>query len=433
LPFRTESILAKALEKDRAFRYQTAYELRADLQRLKRELESAPQRTPGVAEQVVLPAQSGPYRPAVPAASPGQIVQRWSWKFIIPAGILVVATVVVVVGLLHTRRATALTEKDTIVLADFDNKTGDLVFDDTLKQALAVQLEQSPFLNVLSDPKVVATMKLMGRSPDQLLTGDVARELCQRVGSKAMLAGTISNLGGEYVIVLNATNCATGDSLAKEQTRASAKAEVLKVLDKAAVDVRAKLGESLASVQKFATPIEEATTSSLEALKAYSIARKTLREKGDAAAIPYYERAVELDPKFAVAYRAMASAYSNLGQGTRASENAKQAFDLRERVSERERYAIEALYYSHVTGELEKASQTYELWKQSYPRDAIPPVNLGDIYTKVGQREKALRETLDVGRLEPNSAVVQSNLAQIQLALNRTEDARATVQQALTR
>ena len=433
LPFQLEAILARALEKDREFRYQTAYELRADLQRLKRELESESPRPPGAAEQVALPAQSAPNRPAVPSASRRQIVERWSWKFVIPAGILFVAAVVAGVAFLHTHRATALTEKDTIVLADFDNKTGDAVFDDTLKQALTVALGQSPFLNILSDRKMAATLRLMGRSPDQPVMGEVARELCQRVGSKAMLAGSISVLGNYYVIGLNATNCSTGDTLIAEQARAPGKGEVLKALDSSASALRTKLGESLASVQKFATPIEEATTSSLEALKAYSMGRRAGYARGDVAGLPYHQRAVELDPKFSLAYRAMAVAYTNLGQATSASENAKKAFELRERVSERERYAIDAYYYTAGTGELEKANQVYELWKQSYPRDFLPFLNLGDNYMRLGQWQKALRATEDSWRLEPNSAISNENLAWIQLALNRTEDARATVEQALTR
>jgi Tfp pilus assembly protein PilF len=334
---------------------------------------------------------------------------------------------------LYTRRTHALTERDTIVLADFENKTGDPVFDDMLKQALAVDLGQSPFLNILSDRKVAATLRLMGRSPEQPVTGEVARELCQRVGSKAMLAGSISSLGNEYIIGLNAINCSTGDTLVAEQARASGKGEVLKSLDDSASAMRTKLGESLASVQKSATPIEEATTSSLEALKAYSMGRKIQSQKGDVAGLPYYQRAVELDPSFAVAYGSMAVSYSNLGQATHARENAKKAFDLRERVSEPEKYRISAFYYSFVTGELDKARQTYELWKQSYPRNEIPPRNLGDIYMRLGQWEKALRETEDSLRLEQNSIVTASNLAQIELALNRTEEARRTVEQALAR
>jgi serine/threonine protein kinase/predicted Zn-dependent protease len=436
LPFQLEAILARALEKDREFRYQTAYELRADLQRLRREVESATQPLVVPKRQDASPVLSGPQR-QLPLARPARgskFIERplaKTLKVATPAVLLVVALAVGVFYFSH--RAKALTEKDTIVLADFDNKTGDSVFDDTLKQALAVDLGQSPFLNILSDRKVAATLRLMGRSPDQPLTGEVARELCQRVGSKALLASSISALGSNYVIGLNAINCASGDPLVKQQVEAHGKEEVLKTLGNAATDMRGKLGESLTSIQKFATPIEEATTSSLEALKAYSMGRRALYAKGDAAALPYYQRAVELDPNFALAYRSMVSAYFNLGQSTRASQYANRAFQLRERVSERERYAIDAFYYSYATGELEKVNQVYELWKQSYPRDWIPYGNLGDNYMRLGQWQKALRDAEDSVRQEPNNALSNSNLAWMQLALNRTEEARTTVEQALVR
>jgi Flp pilus assembly protein TadD len=413
LPASLNTIIARALEKDCASRYQKASDLSSDLKRVKREIESG---------------QSLPTT-AVPLAIRKRLAV--GWKLALLAGIVFISTAVGV--FLYLRRAHGLTEKDTIVLADFVNKTGDDVFDDTLKQALAVDLGQSPFLNILSERKITATLRLMGREPAEQVTGEVARELCQRVGSKAMLEGSISSLANEYVIGLNAINCANGDILVADQARTSGKGEVLKAIDKSALAIRNKLGESLASVQKFSTPIEEATTFSLEALKAYSIGRKVFFESGDATAVPYYERAVELDPNFAMAYTALAVSYSNLGQNTRASDNSKKAFDLRARVSERERYRISARYYTDVTGELEKASQTYELWKQSYPRDLLPSGNLGDIYMRLGQWEKALRETQDSGRLEPNSAVFNANLAQIQLALNRSEEARTTVEQALAR
>ncbi len=413
LPPSLNTIIARALEKDCASRYQKASDLSSDLKRVKREIESG----------------QSPPATAVPLALRKR--HAVGWKLALLAGIVFISTAVG--AFLYLRRAHGLTEKDTIVLADFVNKTGDDVFDDTLKQALAVDLGQSPFLNILSERKITATLRLMGREPAERVTGEVARELCQRVGSKAMLEGSISSLANEYVIGLDAINCANGDILVADQARTSGKGEVLKAIDKSALAIRNKLGESLASVQKFSTPIEEATTFSLEALKAYSIGRKVFFESGDATAVPYYERAVELDPNFAMAYTALAVSYSNLGQNTRASDNSKKAFDLRARVSERERYRISARYYTDVTGELEKASQTYELWKQSYPRDLLPPGNLGDIYMRLGQWEKALRETQDTGRLEPNSAVFNANQAQIQLALNRSEEARTTVEQALAR
>jgi eukaryotic-like serine/threonine-protein kinase len=409
VPPKVEEIIYKALDKERELRYQHAADIRSDLQRAKRERESRE-------TTVASPAPPGNGRMAV-------------WKFVLYAATMCIA--IAASAFFYSHRTTALTEKDTIVLADFDNKTGDPVFDDALKQALAVDLEQSPFLNILSDRKVAATLRLMSHSPDQPVTGEVASELCQRVGSKAMLTGSIAALGNHFVIGLNAINCATGDALVKELAEAPVKEDVLRALGNAATDMRTKLGESLASVQKFATPIEEATTSSLEALKAYSMARRALYTNGDAAALPYYQRALELDPNFALAYRSLAVAYRNLGQSTRASQNANRAFHLRERVSERERYAIDAFYYSLVTGELEKANQVYELWKQSYPRDGQPFGNLGDNFTRLGKWEKALQEAKDAFRLEPNLAVTNSNLAWTQLALNRTDEARTTVEQAL--
>lgn len=413
MPSALSRVTEKALEKKPESRHQTAAEIRSDLKRLKREAESGQLAVAGT-----LPASQSRRRIA-------------GWKLALSA--VVAAAAISAGAFFYLHRTAALTEKDPIVLADFDNKTGDSVFDDTLKQALAVELEQSPFLDVLSDRKVTAALRLMGRSQDQRLTGEVARELCQRVGSKAMLAGSISTLGNDYVIGLNAVNCATGDALLKQQVEARGKEDVLKALGKAATDMRRKLGESLASVQKFGTPVEEATTSSLEALKTYSMGRRLFYQMGDVAAPPYYERSVELDPNFAMAYSALSVSYSNLGQATRARENAKKAFELRDRVSERERYRISARYYTDVTGELDKAAQTCELWKQSYPRDYLAPGNLGDVYMKLGEWQKALRETQAVGGLEPNSATFHSNLAWIQLALNRTEDAKATVQQAQER
>src|SRR5438034_3873197 len=366
LPPKLEDIINRALEKDRELRYQGAKEMRAELLRLKRDTETgrvtvassgagpiAQESGIQVAAPLPAPAQgSSPALAPSPSLSAVKVAESpvagrgRLWKVLIPAAAVLVAALIVV-GVLYyrSRSAKQLTEKDSIVLADFANKTGDPVFDDTLKQALAVDLGQSPFLNILSDRKVTATLRLMGRSPEQPVTGEVARELCQRVGSKAMLAGSISSLGNEYVIGLNASNCATGDTLVAEQARASGKGEVLKALDNSASALRTKLGESLASVQKFATPIDEATTSSLEALKAFSMGGKIFDEKGAVAGLPYYRRAVELDPNFALAYSYLGVVHSNLGQATLASENAKKAYDLRDRVSEREKYRISASYY----------------------------------------------------------------------------------------
>jgi eukaryotic-like serine/threonine-protein kinase len=446
LPVEFERIVSKALEKDRDLRYQHASDIRADLKRLKRETDTG---RPGVASSGTMPvAQTRtpePIQQAVPASGSGPVVAPPEsagavkaaegpaastgkrWKIVVPAAVLVVGALVA--GFyIRPRSAAPLTEKDSIVLADFDNKTGDAVFDDALKQALAVQLGQSPFLNILSDRKVEETLHLMGRASTERITRDTARELCIRTGSKAFLVGTISNLGSQYILGVDAVGCSNGDTLAKEQEEAATKQDVLKALGKAASNLRLKLGESLATTQKFDVPVE-ATTPSLEALKAFSLGITTFRGRGNAEAIPFYRRAIELDPKFAVAYASLGLTYANLGQASLAAENVKKAYDLRERVSERERYRISALYYSYVTGELEQAMQVYELWAKSYPQDAIPPGNLGYIYTQLGQYEKSLAETIESQRLEPD-VVGYFNLTELYLALNRVDEAQKTVEQA---
>ncbi len=354
------------------------------------------------------------------------------WKILVPAAVVVLAALVAGGLYFRSRPAATLTEKDTIVLADFDNKTGDPVFDDALKQALAVQLGQSPFLNILSDRKVEETLRLMGRASNERVTRDVAGELCMRTGSKAILLGSISRLGGQYVIGIDAVGCSSGDTLAKEQEEAATKEDVLKALSTAAASLRGKLGESLASIQKFDVPVE-ATTTSLEALKAFSMGITTQLTKGDAASIPFMKRALELDPNFAVAYAGLSVAYFNLGQSSLAAENAKKAYALRDRVSEHEKYRITALYYAEGTGELEQASQVYELWAKSYPQDLVPPNNLGNIYTQLGQYDKALAETQETLRLEPNAVNGYGNLATLYLALDRPDDAKKAIEQAQQR
>ena len=338
------------------------------------------------------------------------------------------------VGLyLRSHSPTGLTEKDTIVLADFANTTGDAVFDDTLKQGLSVQLSQSPFLNLLPEQKVSETLKLMGRTPGERLTREVAREICVRTNSKAMLSGSISSLGSQYVIGLKAVNCNSGDALAQEQVEAAAKEEVLKALDKAATSLRAKLGESLSSVQKYDAPVEQATTPSLEALKAYSEGTKIRRQQGDTAALPLFKRAVELDPNFAVAYDGLGIAYSNLGENGLASENIRKAYDLRERASELEKYRITAYYYGFTTGELEKSDQAYQQWAQAYPRDFIPHGNLAINLIALGQYEKGVAETLESIRLNPDAAGGYGNLVGQYAAVNRLDEAKSTYEQALAR
>jgi tetratricopeptide (TPR) repeat protein len=333
--------------------------------------------------------------------------------------------------LFFSRRARALTEKDTIVLADFANSTGDAVFDDTLKQGLAVDLGQSPFLNILPEQKVRETLGMMGRSAGERVAGEVARELCQRTGSKAMLAGSISNLGSQFVIGLQAVNCPGGYALAQEQVLAARKEDVLRALGQASRKLREKLGESLSTIQRFDTPLEQATTPSLEALKAYSLGKKTYSEKSDAAAIPLYKRAIEQDPRFAMAYVELGVCYSNLAQAALASQNFQKAYKLRDRVSEREKLSISALYYTFVTGELENAIQTYELWAQAYPREYLPHARVGSLYSRYGQYERAVAETLECLHLDPGMGVCYGNLMLYYAGLGRLDEAKATYQQAM--
>jgi eukaryotic-like serine/threonine-protein kinase len=335
-------------------------------------------------------------------------------------------------GFLYSHQAHALTDKDTIVLADFANKTGDTVFDDTLKEGLSVALSESPFLNLLAEQKVTATMKMMGRHAGDRLTPEVAREVCMRTSSKAMLAGSISSLGSQYVIGLKAVDCNSGDALAQEQVQAAAKEQVLKALDKAATSLREKLGESLSTVQKYDTSLEQATTPSLEALQAFSEGIKIVRQKGDTAALPLFKRAIELDSTFAGAYAALGVSYSDLNEDGMASENLQKAYELRERASERERYRISASYYTHATGEVGKAIQVYEQWARAYPRDSVPASSLGFNYMVLGQWEKASAETVEAIRLNPTAATYV-NLVGIHAALNRLDEAKATYEQALAR
>ena len=356
------------------------------------------------------------------------------WKVLVPVALLLVAAAVGGTFYFRSRQArTRLTDKDTIVLSDFNHKTGDSVFDDTLKQGLSVQLEESPFLALVSERKVNETLKLMGHPAGDRLTPEVAREICLRTGSKAMLTGSIAGLGSQYVIGLKAVNCDTGDVLAEAQEQAAGKEAVLKALDAAAVSLRSKLGESLSLVQKYATPLAEATTPSLEALKAYSLGRKTLYSKGQAASLPFFKRAVELDPNFAMAYAMMSSEYRDLGEVGRGAENARKAYALREKVSERERFNIEGDYYVNAPGDLGKAAQTYELWQQTYPRDDAPYRKLGIISAILGNWEKTLAEYHEALRLEPTLLANYANLGRAYTSLNRLDEAEAVYKQAQER
>jgi len=416
LPPRFEDIVHKALEKDKELRYQHASEIRSDLRRLKRDSDSG---------RWAIPSSD-----AARTAEKSREGSRGKWLAMLAALAIALA-----LGFwwLKGRHAAALTVKDTVVLADFTNATSDPLFDDTLKNALAANLEQSPFLNILSERQMDKTLQLMGHSADVRVSEEVAEGICQRAGSKAVLSGRIANLGTQYVVGLTATNCGTGEILAREEAQAVNKEEVLKSMAKAASRLRAKLGESLNSIQKFDVPLEQATTSSLEALKSYSMGRSMVDAKGDSAAIPFYKRAIDLDPKFSVAYAALGVAYENVGENSLANENIKKAFELRERVSEREKFSIEGLYYMIVARQFEDAIQTYQLWSKTYPADIVPHINVGLAYANLGQVEKAAAENEIVVKMDPNDAAGRANLTGCLINLNRIEEAKTNIEEALKR
>ncbi len=424
VPAQLEEIINKCIEKDRDRRYASAAAVRADLLALRRITESGQ-----TTVSVTVPA-------AVLAAAAGAQKRDsgLGWKAFAIGGAALVAVLAIGGWLYNTRRAHALTQADTIVLANFTNKTGDPVFDETLRQGLAAQLQQSPFLSLISEQRIQQELRLMGVPPESKLTSKMASDLCQRLGSKVYLGGSISNIGNQYVVGVSAVNCQTGDSVAEQQVTANGKEAVLGALGTASTKLREQLGESLKTIQKLDTPIEQASTPSLEALQAYSLGRQDLTAKADyTAAIPLLERSIQLDPNFAMAYGILGTTYRNLGEKSLASKNAGKAYELRSRVSEWEKFYIESHYHDMVTGDLEKASKVYELWGQIYPRESVVPTNLGVLYQTLGQHEKALTEFRDAMRVSAPDGLGYGNLVLGYVTLKRLDEAAAAGKDALAK
>ncbi len=416
VPLALDAIITKLLEKDRELRYQSAAELRADLRRVRRDSESG----------AVATVSSGLHKVMLPGERSRRL---WNYAVIGLAALAIAASVFVFIT---RRRSAAITEKDAILLTDFVNTTADPVFDDTLKKAVAVDLGQSPYVNVFPDQKVKQTLQLMGRSPDERITSEVGREICQRDGIKALLTGSIASVGSQYVITLEAVNAANGEALAQQQVQAASKEEVLNTVHRASTSLRRNLGESLASVQKYDKPLSEATTSSLEALKAFSLGDAKHFGGEDLAAIPLYQRAVELDPNFALAYARLGVAYGNMGQNEIADQYKEKAFELRDRVSEHEKLYITEHYYAD-SGQLDKGIAALELYKQTYPRDSIPYSNLAGIYMRLGQFDNALQNARAGVQVDPDSVNSYTTLAQAYIATDRLDEAKATLNDALHR
>jgi serine/threonine protein kinase len=423
-----EGIIHKTLEKDRELRYRAAADLGADLKRLKRETELGLVATSGISAKGAS-ADAALAEPARVVSVP-RGARRWK---VIP--LAAVALVALAVGgwWVSSHKAHALTNKDTIVLAEFLNTTGDPVFDGTLRQGLSAQLAQSPFLNLLSDEHIAQTLSLMAQPKDAQLTYKLASEVCQRTASATTIEGSISSLGSQYVLGLKAVNCRNGDLLAEEQVTANRKEQVLKALGDAATKMREKLGESLSSVQKYDVPLENVTTPSLEALNAYSLGLKARHEKGDFDSIPFFRQGVELDPSFAMAYLRLGIEYGNIGEASQEYQNLEQAFALRDRVSTRESFDIASSYYNSVAGDLQKAEEIFQLWAQTYPQDPTPHDRLGNDYLFSGQYPQALETLLEEKGLTQSGFYNYGNLVSAYLNLDRLREARLAIEEARAR
>jgi DNA-binding winged helix-turn-helix (wHTH) protein/tetratricopeptide (TPR) repeat protein len=397
-------------------------------------IETLPRRGYRFIYPVNSPAESHNGQPAdtsVPAPPPSTLTKPSRFpRQASAAAIALIAAAGAFAWWFSTRKPHVLTDKDTVVLADLSNTTGDPVFDGTLRQGLAVQLEQSPFLRLISEERIQQTLQLMGQPPDARLTPEIARQLCQRTGSTAVLDGSIAKLGTQYVLGLKAVSCSSGDVLAEEQVTADSKEHVLKTLASASSNLRWRLGESLGTVKKFSSPVEQVTTPSLEALQAYSLGRITMIDKEDhEAAVPLFERAIELDPNFAMAYTSLGMAFFSLSE-ERSLGYFRTAYDLRDRVSERERFYIEAHYHEYLTGDWERAREVYELWAQTYPRDDIAHLNLGNMYLHLGDYDKARVEAGESLRLLPGDCLSYGGVMGSLISANRFDEARETIRQA---